>query len=84
MSMNAPNYGYVDFERRDFCGKREMTSEEYVMFSGTHCDHMVIPEPYNTKFFEGLRNAVLAHGDKVIFNDTYVLYLTKKPLFSTK
>ena len=77
---NAPEYGYVDFERREFYGKREMTAEEYVMFSGTHCDHMVIPEPYNTKFFEGLKNAVLKHGDKVIFNDTYVLYLTKKPL----
>ena len=60
--------------------ERELTAEEYVMFSGTHCDHMVIPEPYNTKFFEGLKNAVLKHGDKVIFNDTYVLYLTKKPL----
>ena len=77
---NAPEYGYVDFERREFYGKREMTAEEYVMFSGTHCDHMVIPEPYNTKFFEGLKNAVLKHGDNVIFNDTYVLYLTKKPL----
>ena len=77
--QNATNYGYVDFEERDFYGKREMTSDEYVAFSGTHCDHMVISEPYKTKFFEGLRNAVLAHGNKIIFNDTYVMYLAKKP-----
>ena len=77
--QNATNYGYVDFEERDFYGKREMTADEYVAFSGTHCDHMVIAEPYKTKFFEGLHNAVLAHGNKIIFNDTYVMYLTKKP-----
>ena len=77
--QNAVNYGYVDFEERDFYGKREMTADEYLAFSGTHCDHMVIPEPYKTRFFEGLRNAVLAHGNKIVFNDTYVMYLTKKP-----
>ena len=77
--QNATNYGYVDFEERDFHGKREMTADEYVAFSGTHCDHMVIAEPYKTKFFEGLHKAVLAHDNKIIFNDTYVMYLTKKP-----
>ena len=78
--QNAANYGYVDFEERDFYGKREMTADEYVAFSGTHCDHMVIAEPYKTKFFEGLRNAVLVHDNKIVFNDTYVMYLTKKPI----
>ncbi|MBQ6257994.1 MAG: methyltransferase domain-containing protein, partial [Clostridia bacterium] len=76
---NAPNYGYVDFERRDFHGRREMNPEEYAAFCGTHCDHIVIPEPYKTLFFEGLRNVVANNGGKVIFEDTYVLYLTKKP-----
>lgn len=76
---NAVNYGYVDFEELDFYGKREMTADEYLGFSGTHCDHMVITEPYKTKFFEGLRNAVLAYGNKIFFNDTYVMYLAKKP-----
>ena len=77
--QNATNYGYVDFEERDFYGKRQMTADEYVAFSGTHCDHLVIAEPYKTKFFEGLHNAVLAHGNKIVFNDTYVMYLAKKP-----
>ena len=77
---NAPNYGYADFEEFDFYGKRVMDPDEYVSFCGTHCDHIVIPEPYKTAFFEGLRKAVAENGGKVIFNDTYVLYLTKKPL----
>ncbi len=77
---NAPNYGYIDFEKHEFKGVREMNSEEYVSYCGTHCDHLVIPEPYKTKFFEGLRDAVLQNGGKVVFLDTYVLYLTKKPV----
>ena len=40
----------------------------------------MLPEPYKTPFFEGLRAAVAEHGGKAVFEDTYVLYLTKKPL----
>lgn len=77
---NAQNYGFVDFERHDFHGKREMNPDEYVSFCGTHCDHIVIPEPYKTLFFDGLKNVVANNGGKVIFEDTHILYLTKKPL----
>ena len=76
---NALNYGYVDFQRHDFYGRREMNADEYVSYCGTHCDHIVIPEPYKTLFFEGLRNTVEENGGKVVFEDTYVLYLAKKP-----
>ena len=75
----APEYGYSEVERYEFKGKRVFNAEEYVAFSGTHCDHIVIPEPLRTEFFEGLRKAVLDAGDRVVFNDTYVLFLTKKP-----
>ncbi len=77
---NAPKYGYVDFEKREYPGRRVFTAEEYVAFCGTHCDHIVIPEPYKTRFFDGLRNAVLEAGNRIQFNDTFVLYLTKKPV----
>ena len=76
---NAVNHGYVDFERREYHGRREMTADEYVAFSGTHCDHIDIPEPHGSAFFEGLRNAVLAAGNRIVFEDTYVLMLTRKP-----
>lgn len=77
---NATNYGYVDFERREYSGRRAFTAEEYAAFCGTHCDHLAIPEPHRSLFFDGLRRAVLAAGDEIVFNDTYVLYLTRKPL----
>ena len=43
-----------------------------------HCDHIVIPEPNKSAFFEGLRQVVAENGGKAVFEDTYVLYLTKK------
>ncbi len=77
---NAANYGYVDLERREYSGKREYTADEYAEYCGTHCDHIVIPEPYKTKFFDELRKTVRENGNKVVFNDRYVLYLARKPL----
>ncbi len=77
---NAPNYGYEDFSRHDFYGRREMSADEYVSYCGTHCDHIVLPEPYKTKLFDGLKSTVEENGGKVIFEDTYVLYLARKPI----
>ena len=77
---NAPNYGYSELVRYDFRGRREMDPDEYVSYCGTHCDHIAIPEPYKTLFFNGLRNAVADNGGKVVFEDTHVLYLAGKPL----
>ena len=74
----APEYGYSDVERYEFKGQRVFTADEYVSFSGTHCDHIVIPDPIRSEFFGKLKSAVLEAGDRVVFNDTYVLYLTKK------
>ena len=76
---NAPDYGFADFRKHEFHGRREMSADEYVAYCGTHCDHIVIPEPYKALFFEGLRNAVEESGGKIVFEDTYVLYLAKKP-----
>ncbi|MCR5419170.1 MAG: methyltransferase domain-containing protein [Lachnospiraceae bacterium] len=75
----ATEYGYTDFEKREFYAVREMELEDYVAFCGTHCDHIVLSEPYRSRFYEGIREAVIQEGGKVVFNDTYVLYLAKKP-----
>lgn len=77
---NAPKYGFVGFEKREFIGKRVLTADEYVSYCGTHGDHLVIPEPYKSRFFDGLREAVLEAGNRIVFLDTHVLYLARKPL----
>lgn len=76
---NAVNWGYTAFERREYHGQRIMTAEDYVNYSGTHCDHMTIPRETAEKFFAGLYEAVRSEGDRIVFDDTYVLYLAKKP-----
>ncbi len=76
---HASDYGYTDLEYSDYSGVRVFTADEYVSYCGTHSDHIVIPEPYRTEFFEGLRKAALEAGDKVVFRDTYRLYLARKP-----
>ena len=73
-------FNFSAVEKREYYGKREFTAEEYAAFVGTHCTHIVISEPYKTKFFDGIKKAVLDAGNKIVFNDTFVLYLTKKPL----
>lgn len=77
---NALNYGYIDFQRQDFHGKRVLTSDDYANYCGTHSDHLTIPEPYQSKLFAGLRKAVDEFGGTLVFNDTYVLMTVRKPL----
>lgn len=76
---NATDYGFINFEKREYHGQRTFTADEYAAFSATHCDHIALEEPYRTKFFEGIRQAVFDAGNQITFNDTYVLYLAKKP-----
>lgn len=76
---NAVNYGYTQLETKHFHGVRELTGDEYVGYIGTHSDHISLKEPYRTPFFEGIRKAVKAHGDRVVFNDTYILKTVCKP-----
>ena len=76
---HATDYGFVGFEKQEYHGQRVFDADGYVAYCGTHSDHIVIPEPYRTPFFEGLRRCVLDAGDRIVFNDTYVLYLCRKP-----
>jgi len=76
---NAPDWGYVGFEKREYPSERVLTADEYVRYSATHCTHIILKEPERSVFFDGLRKAVLDAGDRIVFRDTYVLYLAKKP-----
>ena len=76
---NAVKYGFVDFECRKYFGKREYNADDSISYLGTHCDHISLKEPDRSRFCEGVRNAVLNAGNKIVFDDTIVLYLAKKP-----
>lgn len=77
---NAVKYGYIDYEVRNFQHTRLFDADDYVNYVGTHSDHLVIPEPHRTPFFEGLRKTVKENGDRVVYFDNCVLRLARKPL----
>lgn len=77
--QNAVNYGYTDYEKREYYSKRRLNADQYISLVSTHSDHITIPEPHRTPFFAGLRQAVLDAGNVIAFNDTHVLMLARKP-----
>lgn len=76
---NAQLYGYTDFRKQTFHTTQIYTADEYVAFCGTHCDHIVIPEPLKSRFFAGLRQAVMDFGDRIEMRDSHVLMTAIKP-----
>ena len=75
---NALNYGYTDWRKIVFQTTQVYTADEYVAFCGTHCDHIVIPEPYRSRFFAGLHDAVMSFGNRIEMLDSHVLMTVKK------
>lgn len=78
--QNAVHYGYIDYEKREYRGRRVLNADQYISLIATHSDHITIPEPHRTPFFAGLRQAVLDAGDVIVYDDTHVLMLARKPL----
>ena len=76
---NALRYGFTDWRKRVFRTTQVYTADEYVAFCGTHCDHIVIPEPPRSRFFAGLRQAVLDFGNRLEVFDSHVLMTVRKP-----
>lgn len=76
---NVVNYGFVDLECREYYNKREFNADDFVSYLETNCDHIALKEPYKSKFYAGIKDAVLKAGNRIVVNDTIVLYLTRKP-----
>lgn len=76
---NAVNHGFVDFECREYHKARVYDADGYISLIGTHADHITLREPYRSKFFAGVREAILSRGDRITLNDAIVLYLARKP-----
>ena len=77
---NVVNYGFVDFNYRDWKRTRVYTAEEYIEYlASTQVEHITLQEPYKSSFFNGVREAIINAGNKIILNDTIALYLAKKP-----
>ena len=72
-------YGFANLERREYRKTREYSADEYVSLIGTHADHITLQEPYKTKFYEGIREAIHSFGNKITLYDKITMYLARKP-----
>ena len=71
-------YGFEYLGEHNFYGSRTYTADEYVEYMKTHSDHITLKAEKRDAFFGGIREAVLRHGNKIVFNATYVLDLYRK------
>lgn len=76
---NVVNYGFTDFECRQYHKTIEYNADDYVSLISIHADHLTLQEQYKSKFYAGIRDAILSFGNKIILNNTIILYLARKP-----
>jgi len=76
--MKGSDYGLSFLGKSSFPGRREYNADEHNEYLGTHSTHIMLKEEYKEPFFNGVRDAVIKHGNKIVFNDQYVLYLYRK------
>ncbi len=77
---NALNYGFEDLRYTEWKKVRRLSAEEYIGYIATHCTHITLEEPYRSRFYAGIREAIAASGGVIEIIDTLPLYLVRKPL----
>lgn len=74
------NYGFTDLNYQEWKKERVLSADEYVDYlAGTQVEHITLKEPYKTRFYDGIRKAVMKAGNQIKIMDTIALYITKKP-----
>lgn len=58
---------------------REYSADEFVSWTRIMASQLTIQEPYKSKFFEGIRDAILSFGNHITLLDDIVLYMVRKP-----
>ena len=72
-------YGFAGLERREYHKTREYDADGYIALTATHSDHLTLPEPHKTRFYQELWDVIYSAGNKITLYDKIVLYLARKP-----
>lgn len=75
---NTKEYGFTDCEYHEYKKTRELTADEYIGWISTHASHITLQEPYKSKFYDTIKDAILSFDNKITLYDTVVLYLARK------
>lgn len=76
--LNGIEHGFSFVGKFEFPGRREYTADEYLEYIKTHSDHITLKPECRQVFFNGIREAILRHNDRIVFEDRYILYLYRK------
>lgn len=76
---NVVNYGFVDYSYHEWKKVRVLNADEYISWISTHVEHISLQEPYKSRFYNGIRKAIMEAGNQITIKDTIALYLAKKP-----
>lgn len=76
--LGGEAWGLTYLGQSAFPGRREYTADEYLEYIGTHSDHIMLNIEYRRHFYDGIRAAILRHGNRIVFDDQYILYLYRK------
>lgn len=77
---NVLNYGFENLQYKEWKNVRKLNADEYICYISTHCEHITLDEPYRSKFYAGIKEAIMAAGNEIVIIDTIPLYLVHKPL----
>jgi SAM-dependent methyltransferase len=72
-------YGFVDLECLEYVKTREYNANDYISLIGTYSDHLSLQETYKSKFYEGIREAIVNSCNKITLYDKITMYLARKP-----
>ena len=75
---NGESYGLKYLGRKVFEGTRSFDADTYVEYLHTHSDHIGLKEEVKEKFYNGIHDAIIKHGNVLIANEKYVLDLYQK------
>lgn len=76
---NIKKYGFNNIEYFEYHKTRVLDADEYVSWISTHATHITLKEPHKSKFYAGIKDAILSFGNNIKLYDTIVLYLARKP-----
>ena len=76
---SALDHGFADWRKNVFHTTQTYTADEYVAFCGTHSDHLATPEPFRSRLYDGLRQAVMDFGNRLVVLDSHILMTVRRP-----
>ncbi|MGL5415900.1 MAG: class I SAM-dependent methyltransferase [Clostridium sp.] len=75
---NVVKYGFNKLKYLEWEKIRILNAEEYISYISTHCEHITLEEPNKSKFYEGIKEAILRAGNEITIHDTIPLYIAQK------